>query len=136
MEIEIDYTNWRGERSVRKIEPLWFAFTSSPHHPGQQWLLRAADAAKDAHRLFAVTHIHRLGEWDDARERAMFEDAAYAHYLRVRAQRAKLGILGVLDGIDPRPRDELFARGLKGEYVAIVYQQAWGGWKLARGGGL
>lgn len=73
--------------------------------------------------------------WDEQTERQAFEDAAYAHYLRRREERDQRGQIGVLDNpAAPHPREMLFYRDERGEYVAIAYQQAWGGWRLARGG--
>lgn len=72
-------------------------------------------------------------QWDDARERELFENACYAHYLVVRAQRSSRGLIGVLDNAEaPHSRETLFQRNERGEYEAIVYQHAWGGWMLAR----
>lgn len=60
--IWIDYTNYRGERAWREIEPtearpaLWFGRTE--WHPADQWLLAAFDIEKRAVRDFAVASIH------------------------------------------------------------------------------
>lgn len=60
--IWIDYTNYRGERAWREIEPtdarpaLWFGHTE--WHPQDQWLLAAYDIEKRAVRDFAVASIH------------------------------------------------------------------------------
>ena len=40
--VEIDYTNWRGERKLRKIEPLALILGSNEWHPETQWLIRRA----------------------------------------------------------------------------------------------
>jgi hypothetical protein len=75
-----------------------------------------------------------MKQWNEEAERQEFEDAAYAHYLNTRDQRRNRGIVGVLDNAGkPHPRELLFHRTSNGEYAVIVYQQAWGGWKLARG---
>lgn len=56
--VEIDYTNYRGERAVRLIRPhrLWFGATE--HHPAAQYLLDAYDLGKHAMRTFALADIH------------------------------------------------------------------------------
>lgn len=61
--VNIDYTNHRGERSVRYILPLRVWFGESEFHPqeGHQWYLRAYDYDKDAERDFAMKDIHK---WD------------------------------------------------------------------------
>lgn len=41
--IWIDYTNWRGERAVRKIHPISVEHCATQHHPDTQWLLNAVD---------------------------------------------------------------------------------------------
>lgn len=54
----IDYTNWRGERSERKIHPLTIAFENNEWHPESQWLLEAVDLEKGQIRTFVMTNIH------------------------------------------------------------------------------
>lgn len=51
----IDYTNHRGERALRPIEPMRIVFGSTPWHPDPQWLLEAWDITKNALRSFALT---------------------------------------------------------------------------------
>jgi hypothetical protein len=73
--------------------------------------------------------------FNEDHERPAFEDACYAHYLKRREERAASGQGIAMDAPDRvRPRDEMFARTEGGDYVAMVYQAAWGGWKMARGG--
>lgn len=59
--VKIDYTNHRGERSVRMIQPRAIAFDMTEWHPDQQWLLEAYDVEKGAGRTFAMKDIHG---WD------------------------------------------------------------------------
>jgi len=56
--VYIDYTNWKGERSVRPIVPVrvWYGFNA--YHQTPQWLLDAKDVAKNELRTFALLHIH------------------------------------------------------------------------------
>jgi predicted DNA-binding transcriptional regulator YafY len=54
----IDYTNYRGERSVRLVVPQGIIWASNEWHPEEQWLLRAYDLGKDAERYFAMSSIH------------------------------------------------------------------------------
>ncbi len=56
--VEIDYTNWRGERSTRKIVPMRIAFENSEWHPETQWILEALDVEKHELRGFAFANIH------------------------------------------------------------------------------
>jgi predicted DNA-binding transcriptional regulator YafY len=56
--IEIDYTNWRGERAWRKIFPTKLSWANSEWHPQDQWLLLAWDCEKSADREFALSGIH------------------------------------------------------------------------------
>lgn len=59
----IDYTNYRGERSWREIQPvpdrspMWYGHTQ--YHPEDQWLLDAVDVDKGQLRTFAVKDIHQ-----------------------------------------------------------------------------
>jgi hypothetical protein len=57
-EVIIDYTNWRGERSLRRIMPMGIQWTSSEWHPEEQWLLVARDLVKNEPRMFAMKDIH------------------------------------------------------------------------------
>jgi predicted DNA-binding transcriptional regulator YafY len=54
----IDYTNYRGERALRKIIPNNLFFGISAYHPESQWLLEAWDIEKKASRTFAMKDIH------------------------------------------------------------------------------
>lgn len=60
--IYIDYTNWRGERRVRLIQPIEMGmyFGSSEHHKEPQWLLRAIDCESNGIRTFALRNIHAM----------------------------------------------------------------------------
>lgn len=57
-EVLIDYTNWRGERGIRRVIPLDIDKRSTKWHPGRQWLMRAYDVEKKANRDFALESIH------------------------------------------------------------------------------
>jgi len=59
--VGIDYTNWRGERTLREIIPISIRFGTSEWHPEPQWLLLAYDIDKQAEREFAMDGIHK---WD------------------------------------------------------------------------
>lgn len=56
----IDYTNHRGERSLRVISPTFtpIFYGSTTWHPEEQWLLEAWDLEKGQLRTFAVKDIH------------------------------------------------------------------------------
>ena len=56
--VEIDYTNWEGERSKRVIIPIGVQYTSNQWHPEPQWLLIATDVEKREQRTFAMKDIH------------------------------------------------------------------------------
>jgi predicted DNA-binding transcriptional regulator YafY len=56
--VVIDYTNWRGERSKRRIQPLRITFGNNEWHPDKQWLLKAIDLDKKEIRFFALANIH------------------------------------------------------------------------------
>jgi len=61
--VVIDYTNYRGERSKRLIQPHFISFRSSQFHTEMQWLLAAVDIEKNADRDFAMKDIH---SWEPA----------------------------------------------------------------------
>lgn len=56
--IEIDYTNHKGVRSIRKIVPFGMEFTKNEWHTEEQWLIHAFDLDKHAERTFALNGIH------------------------------------------------------------------------------
>lgn len=58
--VNIEYTNHRGDRSVRRIIPRNFTFGITSFYPTPQWLLAAFDVDKQAMRVFALQNIH---EW-------------------------------------------------------------------------
>jgi hypothetical protein len=41
--VNIDYTNWKGERRIRRILPMRMCYASTEWHPERQWILEAAD---------------------------------------------------------------------------------------------
>jgi hypothetical protein len=55
--VTIEYTNWRGEKGMRKILPEKIYFGSTEWHKEPQWLLRALDLEKNASRDFAIKDI-------------------------------------------------------------------------------
>ena len=59
-QVTIDYTNYRGETSTRRIFPVKLYWGTSPYHLQPQWLLKAIDVEKDLYRDFAVCSIHNL----------------------------------------------------------------------------
>jgi predicted DNA-binding transcriptional regulator YafY len=56
--VEIDYTNYRGERTGREIMPISIRFGTNEWHTDEQWLLLARDIAKGENREFAMDTIH------------------------------------------------------------------------------
>lgn len=58
--VEIDYTNWKGERAKRVIipHPQGLFFGANQYHTEPQWLLNATDVEKNAPRTFALKDIH------------------------------------------------------------------------------
>lgn len=56
-EINICYTNYRGETSIRKIIPIKIWFGKTDWHPEDQWLLDATDVEKNAVRSFSMKDI-------------------------------------------------------------------------------
>jgi predicted DNA-binding transcriptional regulator YafY len=56
-QVKILYTNYRGETSLRIIQPIkiWYGVTN--WHTEPQWLLEAVDLEKKANRSFAMKDI-------------------------------------------------------------------------------
>lgn len=62
----IDYTNHRGERAARVIQPHYISHQATEHHPAPQWIVRALDLGKDAFRDFALAGVHGWRAADEA----------------------------------------------------------------------
>jgi hypothetical protein len=58
--IVIDYTNHRGERRKRRIQPIdgSLHFGSTPYHPERQWLFDGIDVERNVRRTFALLNLH------------------------------------------------------------------------------
>ena len=61
--VEVRYTNWKGQTSLRKIEPIKIFKGSNEFHPEEQWLLKCFDLEKNAERTFAMQGIHSWSEF-------------------------------------------------------------------------
>lgn len=57
-EVEIDYTNYRDERSMHRIRPVEIYWGKTKWHKEPQWLLRAFNVWKEAYRTYAMKDIH------------------------------------------------------------------------------
>jgi hypothetical protein len=53
-EIEFEYCNWEGRKSLRRARPISIRFGKSEWHPTPQWLMRAFDPDKGEEREFAM----------------------------------------------------------------------------------
>lgn len=60
--VRVRYTNWRGQTSVRNIEPIKIFWGNNEFHPESQWLLKCFDVDKNAERTFAMQDIHSWNE--------------------------------------------------------------------------
>lgn len=66
-EVIIDYTNWRGVRSIRRIHPLSVRFEATEWHQYPQWILRAVDTEKGETRDFAMSEIRTWAPAEEVR---------------------------------------------------------------------
>jgi hypothetical protein len=57
-EVTIDYTNYRGERALRRVILGSVKFTSNEWYPEKQWLITAFDIDRNLWRDFAMRNIH------------------------------------------------------------------------------
>ena len=51
------YTNWRGERALRRAAPIRVKYTETEHHPRRQWLMEAFDYDRQEIRWFAMADM-------------------------------------------------------------------------------
>jgi predicted DNA-binding transcriptional regulator YafY len=56
--IEIDYTNWRGERRSRHVVPTGISLENNEWHPETQWMLEAVDCEDGKAKTFPLAQIH------------------------------------------------------------------------------
>ena len=56
-EVMIDYTNYRGVRAMRRIQPLSIEYASNEWHQDKTWLLKAVDVDKAEVRYYALDEI-------------------------------------------------------------------------------
>ena len=63
--VRIGYTNWKGEKGDRHIQPLQVWYGATQWHPEEQWLLRALDVEKQAERDFALKDIVQVQRRND-----------------------------------------------------------------------
>lgn len=61
--VTIDYTNWKGKRGKRVIDPISIWFGKTLWHTENQWLLHAVDVASGKRKDFAMKDIHK---WERA----------------------------------------------------------------------
>lgn len=103
-------------------------------HTSAGFLLTAFSVQHDDSKAFLMSNVRRWGQWDESVERQLFEDACYTHYLVQREFRLVRNVPSLADHPSrPWTREEIFVKRESGDYIAVAYQQAWGGWKLARG---
>lgn len=60
-QVDVDYTNYRGERRGRRIEPVdgQLQFNYNEYHSEPQWLIIALDITGDGTlKTFAMAQIH------------------------------------------------------------------------------
>jgi hypothetical protein len=73
-EVLIDYTNYKGRRSIRRIKPQSIHFAEgNPYHPEPQRLLVATDLEDGLLKTWSMHNIHRwtMGEHEDRRLKEM-----------------------------------------------------------------
>jgi len=59
-DVLIDYTNWKGNRRIRRIRPIGIIFGQNKWHPKNQWLLEAYDLEDRQIKSFALHGIHAI----------------------------------------------------------------------------
>jgi predicted DNA-binding transcriptional regulator YafY len=65
-DVEIDYTNWRGERRMRRIRPLNFFHGATDWHTTPCWQVYAQDLETQELRYFAMQSVHSWRELSHA----------------------------------------------------------------------
>ncbi len=60
--VQLDYTNWRDDRSLRLVTPHDISYGTNEWHREPQWLMQAFDHDKNSMRTFALKDIHSWTE--------------------------------------------------------------------------
>ena len=58
--IKFEYTNYKGERKIRTVEPSRIFFGKTPHISEDEWILEGLDVANGENRQFVMKHIQRF----------------------------------------------------------------------------
>ena len=58
--IKFEYTNYKGERKIRTVEPSKIFFGKTPHITEDEWILEGLDVDKGENRQFVMKHIQRF----------------------------------------------------------------------------
>lgn len=61
-DVEVDYTNHRGERRLRRIRPLRFFYGANEWHPVPGHMCYAMDLDGHQFRYFALSGVHSWRE--------------------------------------------------------------------------
>jgi hypothetical protein len=61
--VQIDYTNWRGERRMRYVIPLCINFEVNRYHPEPQWILWATDVEEKEERILKQFSMKNIHDW-------------------------------------------------------------------------
>jgi predicted DNA-binding transcriptional regulator YafY len=62
-ELEFEYCNWEGRKSIRRVRPISVRFGKSEWHPKPQWLMLALDLDKGQEREFAMNDMEFIDEF-------------------------------------------------------------------------
>lgn len=61
-QVNVRYTNYKGETSNRIIRPINIRFGATEWHSEPQWLLKCKDMEKNQIREFSMKDIHLWGK--------------------------------------------------------------------------
>lgn len=57
--VKIDYTNYKGEHSIRNIRPIFVSWNANEWHPKPQWMMIVWDYDRNGFRCFAMESVHQ-----------------------------------------------------------------------------
>jgi hypothetical protein len=64
--VVIDYTNWKGNRRMRHIDPSLLAFCANEYHRVPQWMILATDLEDTEHRGLKAFPLANIHSWTPA----------------------------------------------------------------------
>lgn len=102
----MDYVNYRGERSTRRVKPSTIFFGSNEWHHEPQWFLEAWDLDKQAFRHFAIKDVIKFSPGTETSEGRLTEASVSAFHAKNIRDQVIEECLSITSSIEAELREE------------------------------